>query len=332
MGYDLTGWKAAVAAGTPPEKPTLFKEYVPDSVKSENGKYTFAISTGVEDRERDTISTAGWELDNYRKNPTVLWAHDYSALPVGRSEMVIARAGQLVARMEFVPAEISPFAETVRQLVEGGWLKATSVGFRPLEWKFNETRGGFDFTRQELLEFSIVPIPANPEALIAAREAGVPIGPLKEWAIKLLDSYGLSPEEKAQAAKVLHIVADAPVSVTVAGAETPIAAPHASEKSGDDPEPAIPVPPVVEKAGRVLSSANEARIRTARDNLDECLKSVGTEDPEGDPAEKTITREPRLVVIRPTESRTIPINPESVAQAVRTAVQAEVRRLRGLLD
>jgi hypothetical protein len=104
--------------------------------------------------------------------------------------MVVARAGQLISRMEFVPAEISPFADTVRQLVEGGWLKATSVGFRPLEWKFNEQRGGFDFTKQELLEFSIVPVPANPEArlraLLSAAVGGGALAPGEQGAGKSL--------------------------------------------------------------------------------------------------------------------------------------------------
>jgi HK97 family phage prohead protease len=316
MGYDdLNQWKTAAQQGQPPDKPTLLKEYVPDQIKAEgDGKYTFTISTGAVDRDRDTVSVDGWNLDNYRKNPVVLWAHDYSSLPVGRAETIIARNGQLVARMEFVPKEISPFAEAVRQLVEGGWVKATSVGFRPTEWTINEDRGGFDFKRQELLEFSIVPVPSNPEALIQASAAGVDITPIKAWAEGVLKGMP-QPEQ------------------TVTGAPEPAAAPHASEPPAHEAGPVLPTKepdPLVEKAGRVLSSANEGRIRSARDLLDECLSSVGV-DTEDDSAEKA-TREPRLVVIRPSEPRKFHINPESVAQAVRTSVQAEVRRLRGRLD
>lgn len=348
MGYeDLAGWKAAAATGQAPEKATLLKEYIPDRIKEDGGKYTFTISTGSIDRERDTLAVSGWQLDNYRKNPTVLWAHDYSALPVGRAESIFSRNGQLVARMEFVPAEVYPFAETVRQLIDGGFLKATSVGFRPLEWDFNEERGGFDFKKQELLEFSIVPIPANPDALIEARNAGVALGPLKDWAIKLLDTYGLTDEEKSEAAKVLKIVSDEPVSVTIAGAPPePIDATHAVEKSGEEPDPAVPA--VVKKRGRVLSAATEERIRKARGHgdelckvLDEVLSTVeemcdDDEDeksvvPKNDTTGKDI-REPRLVVLRPKEPGTFTINPETVKQAVVDAVQAEVRRLRGRLD
>lgn len=332
----LDSWKADVAAGRTPEPAKLLKEYVADTVKAEGErKYTFAISTGAVDRERDTVAVDGWQLDNYRKNPVVLWAHDYGGLPVGRAESVIARSGQLVARMEFVPAEVYPFAETVRQLVDGGFLKATSVGFRPLEngWKFNDARGGYDFTKQELLEFSIVPVPANPEALVAAKDAGIVVSPLKEWAIKVLDSYRLSDEEREQAARVLKIAANEPVSISVSGASMPDAAPpHAGEQSGDEPEPENPTKaaePPVEKAGRVISAANEARIKSARDLLDECLNQISTED-EATP--KAVSREARLIVLRQPEPRKFTINPESVKQLVADAIASEVRCLRGRLD
>jgi hypothetical protein len=115
--------------------------------------------------------------------------------------------------------------------------------------------------------------------------------------------------------------------VTVAGPSGADVATHAGAESGIQPEPANPskdIPAAVEKAGRVLSSANESRIRMARDHLDECLASVATEDDSA----KTATREPRLVVLRPSEPRKLTVNPESVVEAVK----AEVRRLRGRLD
>ena len=338
MGYDLTEWKAAAAAGTPPEKPTLFKEYLPDQIKAEGDrKYTFAISTGAVDRERDTLAVEGWDLTNYRKSPVVLWAHDYSSLPIGRAESVVARTGQLVARMEVVPAEVYPFAETVRQLVDGGFLKATSVGFRPLEWVFNEDRGGFDFKRQELLEFSVVPVPANPEALIEARHSGISLVPLKDWAIRVLDTYALSDQEKAEAARVLKIATGEPAAVTVAGAPEPDGAPHATEQPGDEPGPAILSEKTLAletKAGRVLSAANEGRLTQCRDLLNQVLEQVGEPaEVQEDAATVTHTRERRLVVLpSPQQPPVYTIHPETLTQAVREATRAEVRRLRGRLD
>jgi hypothetical protein len=56
--------------------------------------------------------------------------------------------------------------------VVDGFIKAGSVGFLPVEWRFADSKDrpfGMDFLKQQLLEFSIVPAPANANALIEAR-------------------------------------------------------------------------------------------------------------------------------------------------------------------
>ena len=63
----------------------------------------------------------------------------------------------------------SSFAQQVKGLVRESVLKATSVGFRPLKFSFSKDKsrgGGIDFIEQELLEFSVVGVPANAEALL----------------------------------------------------------------------------------------------------------------------------------------------------------------------
>jgi hypothetical protein len=72
-------------------------------------------------------------------------------------------------------------------------VKAVSVGFIPLEYSFvnsNERPFGIDFTKQELLEISVCPVPCNPNALQEAKAQGIDTGPLREWASKLLDEGG----------------------------------------------------------------------------------------------------------------------------------------------
>ena len=44
----------------------------------------FVFSDNSIDRVGDTISVSGWDLSSYKRNPTVLFAHDSSAPPVGR--------------------------------------------------------------------------------------------------------------------------------------------------------------------------------------------------------------------------------------------------------
>ena len=155
----------------------------------------FVISTASVDRMGDTIAVDGWKLDTYRKNPVVLWAHDASMLPIGKASNVRVEDGKLKARAEFMPKEISGMSNAVFEMIRGGFLSATSVGFAPIKYAFSEAadrKFGIDFIEQELLEFSVVPIPANAEALVEARAAGIDIEPVREWATKLLETQDLA--------------------------------------------------------------------------------------------------------------------------------------------
>ena len=133
----------------------------------------FIMSTGTVDRGGDVINQDGWKLANYKKNPVILWGHDQRIPPIGRAVKIGKRDGTLSAKIEFATAEQHPFAETVYQLVKAGFVNAGSVGFIPLEWKWNEERGGFDFEEQELIEYSIVGVPMNAEALQQAKAFGL---------------------------------------------------------------------------------------------------------------------------------------------------------------
>lgn len=148
-------------------------------------KLMFTISTASADRMGDTIAIAGWKLDAYRKNPVVLWAHDASLLPVAKAPKLWIEGEKLKADAEFTPPGMARFNDTVFDMYKGGFLSATSVGFIPLKYAFTDDpqrRYGIDFLEQELLEFSCVPVPANSEALIEGRAAGIDILPVLDWA------------------------------------------------------------------------------------------------------------------------------------------------------
>lgn len=145
---------------------------------------TFTISTGSVDRMGDTIAVAGWKLDAYRKNPVVLWVHDSGSLPVAKTKKIWIEGDKLKAETEFTPAGMARFNDTVFDMYNQGFLAATSVGFIPLKYAFTEDparRYGIDFLEQELLEFSCCPIPANPEALIEGKAAGIDVTPMLDW-------------------------------------------------------------------------------------------------------------------------------------------------------
>jgi hypothetical protein len=80
----------------------------------------------------------------------------------------------LIQRVQFATKEQYAFADTIFNLYRGKFLNAVSVGFIPLEQPEpildadGRSTGGYEFTSQELLELSAVPIPANPEAVARA--------------------------------------------------------------------------------------------------------------------------------------------------------------------
>jgi HK97 family phage prohead protease len=135
----------------------------------------FVFSDASVDRQGDTIAVGGWLLDNFLRNPVALWNHDGLAPPIGRASNVGTSGGKLIGDIEFMPPEVSSFADSIFKMVKERFINAVSVGFRPIEWTFAsdpKRPGGIDFKRQELLEISVCPVPANAGAL-AAEQRGL---------------------------------------------------------------------------------------------------------------------------------------------------------------
>lgn len=180
----------------------LRKEFVPDVVKQvgdkDSRKFRFTISTASVDRDGDTINPKGFDLKSFKKNPVVLFGHDSSRPPVGRASDIKVEDGSVKATVEFMDNDIdtSGFSDMIFRMIRGGFLKATSVGFLPKDFDISEDPDrnsgffpGIDFNKQELLEFSIVPVPSNPEALIDARAKGLNIGGLANYYKELLTNW-----------------------------------------------------------------------------------------------------------------------------------------------
>lgn len=124
------------------------------------------ISTSAVDRDKDVIDPKGWRLESYRKNPIILWQHRRDLPPIARCTDIRVSGSRLIAKMEFPPAGTYQLADEIFNLVDAGFLHSTSVGFLPIRSIYNNERGGHDILEAELLEFSIVAVPANSEALI----------------------------------------------------------------------------------------------------------------------------------------------------------------------
>ena len=131
------------------------------------GTVTFVLSTDEVDRHGDVVSSDGWRLEAYRRNPVLLWAHDYRRPAIGRAASVWTEPHRLLATVEFAPTR---FAQEVGALYASGFQWGVSVGFRPIRWEERRDHRtgaflGLRYLEQELLEVSAVPVPANRQAL-----------------------------------------------------------------------------------------------------------------------------------------------------------------------
>jgi len=138
----------------------------------------FVMSDSGVDRMGDVIEATGWQLSNFKSHPIALFNHDPDQV-IGKWADVRIAGGQLVGNLELAEAGTSPLVDTVRALHEQKILRAVSVGFRPLKKEplgkdADEFWGPFKFLKSELLECSLVSVPANPRALSTAKSLNLP--------------------------------------------------------------------------------------------------------------------------------------------------------------
>ena len=138
------------------------------SVDKDSGTLEAIFSTADEDRHGDVVKQ-DWDLKSYKKNPVIIDSHDYNdatkvvgkAMKVGMDE----KGKNLTGKIKFAVDE-NPRAKIIFDLYAGGFLNAFSVGFLPKEF---DDKGVI--LKSELLEVSVVSIPANARAL--AKKKGI---------------------------------------------------------------------------------------------------------------------------------------------------------------
>lgn len=134
----------------------------------------FVLSDGTVDRYGEIVEPTGWELASFKRNPIALFNHRPDQV-VGKWANIRVAGGELLGEFQAAEPGTSRVADEVRKLVQQGVLKAASVGFRAIESEplDDNPRGPKRYTRQELLETSIVSVPANPAALAVAKSLGI---------------------------------------------------------------------------------------------------------------------------------------------------------------
>ena len=145
--------------------------------------FPWTLSTFDLDRFGERIDPQGWDFKRYVQNPIVEWAHRYDIPAIGKIEGLTIDDNGLHGLVFFNDKSYDPFGWSIGQRVKAGVIRAGSVGFRVLEIeipsKDDAPNGGKDgtsliFRKQELLEFSICNVPANPYALAKNIETAKP--------------------------------------------------------------------------------------------------------------------------------------------------------------
>jgi phage head maturation protease len=157
--------------------------------KSDEGNdvYHALASTDALDRDGDVMLAEGCIIEEFMKNPVMLFIHNYRQVPVAKVLSLDISPGEVAFDFTFAETDV---AKELKYLYDDGFMNAFSVGFYPKTRmrveeetpdKFNVDANGTNVDvdlakykerpRQiicswELLEVSPVPVPANPGALL----------------------------------------------------------------------------------------------------------------------------------------------------------------------
>lgn len=135
------------------------------------------------DRHGEVVVQDGWILDNFRKNPVVLYAHNHDgsgtvAFPVAKALTIdVNEQKQLVGKLQFAVEEYDQ-AATAFALVEGGYINMFSVGFMNNKYQIDQANDVVYLLENELIEVSLVPVGANQLAL--AKQKGIDVASFEE--------------------------------------------------------------------------------------------------------------------------------------------------------
>ena len=149
---------------------------VTEARQAEDGSaHRMVIAANELSRNGDDLNLRGISFKNYRKNPVVLWAHDsYQGIPIAKTVKIgHDDQGRIEADFEFNSDD--EFAARVENAWNGGFIRGASIRYMPT--KVVEVRGKngeverFRIEESELLEWSLVAVPADPDSVRAAARA-----------------------------------------------------------------------------------------------------------------------------------------------------------------
>lgn len=158
--------------------------------EDDNYKFKVVVTTEGVDRDGEVIKADGIEIQRYLKNPVVLVNHEYKIESIVGKTISIYQNEAWETIAEGIFAKGTEKADICRTLYNQGFIKTVSIGF------IAKQRASTDrnvITNAEMLEFSFVAVPANPEAL--SLDGKMLQKGIELWIIKEVQTVSVTAEE-----------------------------------------------------------------------------------------------------------------------------------------
>lgn len=141
-----------------------------DTLSEEDRSVEVIASTEDIDRH-GTILRQNWRLDDYKRNPIVLYSHNRWDLPIGTASDIRVADGKLRAKLTFSTPDLNEEADRIWRNVKAKVIRGVSVGFWPhtVTVERHDDRDVVILDDNELFEISMTPVPSNPECLSQLR-------------------------------------------------------------------------------------------------------------------------------------------------------------------
>lgn len=160
---------------------------------------TFTLSDESLNSYGYRVLTSGIDLKNFKKNPVLLfnhermsWGSDVYNGPVGRWDNIRVEDGKLIG--DAVIDDQDPKGKILANKIEKDFIRAASIGFKIIEMSEDkkhllpgQTRP--TITKCELVEVSVVDVPANKNALALYDKDGKRINLEDEGALERLNAF-----------------------------------------------------------------------------------------------------------------------------------------------
>ncbi len=184
---------------------TVFKGFAaPASYDADKRSADFVMSSEAIDRDGDIVRQKGLAIDRFKENPQALLFHKSNSWPVGQWSDVKTIAGnspRTEGTLNFLPAGGPvPDVDQAHWMVQHGALRTVSIGFMPLDLELIEHKDGtspfdygFDILASELYECSLVPVPAQPDAVAKGMINSGEMSIAKEFIEQALDEWARDP-------------------------------------------------------------------------------------------------------------------------------------------